>query len=281
MTRSIAGATKLTGKVSLSTIGYGNYYNEDFLSKLVAANGNTGIRRHINDITNFSTIIDSVRDASERTAPTDIQLAVSSGGQKAGLILRTTPEITKVGDNGQLVLQAITDEEATLFIALPVGSKDVTLTGTVNGAAFNQTVKCKPLSTESQMEAMLAAASWAFQTQDSVMAADLLQQTGNPVLATMASNAYSTREQLSIADDMRRILLDNNVRQRYSAKRYIGGGTSPCVVNLLRTLLEEDCTVFIPKNSYVKTTVTVIEEGMRHKPNAKLIAAAPYLNETS
>ena len=50
-------------------------------------------------------------------------------------------------------------------------------------------------------------------------------------------------------------------------------------IALLRTLLEEDCTVFLPKGTYKKTTVTVVEAGMRHKPNAKVKMTEIQSNE--
>ncbi len=276
--RTLAAELKTPGAV-ISTIGYGNYYNDAFLAELVDANGGIGISRHINDITSFPSVIADIRNTGEMTTTLVADLKVTVGNGKIGRVLRGTPQIQKVGDNGNIRFQSVMDGEVTLYMSLPAGTKDLQIEGTVDGQRVKMSASGKSMSAESVVEATLAFASYHFQSGDLKLSADLLNQSGNNVLAMMVGSAYTDRERLTIADEMRRILLDNGIRQRYSTKKYIGAGKAPCVVNLLRTLLEEDCTVFIPKGTYQKTTVTVVESDMRHKPNAKMKMTEIQSNE--
>lgn len=267
-----AASKLLAAGVIVSTIGYGNYYDADFLGGLVTFNGGSGVRRHINDITGFASVVTQIHESASKTALVKVTLKASSDKGDSTLALRATPEVSCVGEDGQIVLHSVTDGEVTLFVSLPKGSTSLTLKGTVDGAAFEQTIKGKALSDDAAKDGAFAAAAWAFETGDRRRAAEILRGLGNEMFAMLAENANTTRERLSVGDDMRRVLAERGIRQRYSTKKFIGAGQAACVVNLLRVLLEEDCTMFIPEGTYVRTTTKTVEANIRRKPHAKLKA---------
>lgn len=83
-------------------------------------------------------------------------------------------------------------------------------------------------------------------------------------------NAIETAEKRGTIDARIRAILDEaGVKRRFAGRR-IGAGEAPCVVNLLRLLDEERCSVFIPKGTYRLIGVAKPDETMRHKPNARL-----------
>ncbi len=261
----------LSHDASLSTLGYGNYYNASFLADLVRKNGGTGVNRHINDIGLFGPVISDILATGRATSFVDAQLSFTGGKGKPGMVLRATPQVDRVGDNGVATLRSLHDGEVTLFVVLPTGTTSLTMSGKVNGEAFDaEPITTKALSEGGALDASLAFASWAFQTGDLVASSKILQEAGQNMLGMMAGSAYTDRERLEVGDQLRRIIIDTGIRQRYSTKKFIGAGEAACVVNLLRVLLEEDCTVFIPRGTYQKTTATVIEKGVRPKPNAKI-----------
>lgn len=275
--------TLSTLDLNLSTIGYGYYYDAQFLEELVNNNGRRGVRRHINDISGFAQVVADIRSAVEKAVPVVATLKAKTNTGVTGVALRSTPEISLVGDKGEIAFSSMVGGEIVLYIALPEGSKELTLDGYVDGEAFSATVKgkdVKPLTAEMAFDAQLVAAAWAFQSNKLDVAGDILRAAGNEPLAIMVESAYTVREKLTIGDEMRQILANSGVKQRYSTKKHIGGGNARCVVNVLRLLLEQNCTVFIPKGTYVRTTATVIESNMRHLPNARVTMTAIQSNDS-
>lgn|GEM_PF-3249065 len=255
---------------TISAIGYGNYYNSQFLSGLVEVNGASGVSRHIQDIASFAAVIADIRSNEE--AASDVSINLKAAG--AGMVIRTTPQVTKLSNNGTIKLRSLLDGKVTLFMSLPANASELVLEGTVAGKSFSQKIQGKRLSLESLGEAALAFAAIAFENSDRQRAADLLNQAGRPAMAARVASAFTVQEQFVIGDDLRRILLASaGIQQRYTNKSYIGKGQAACVVNLLRMLVEENCTIFIPNDpnhQYEKTTVTVVEEAWRPDPKAKM-----------
>jgi hypothetical protein len=269
--RSLISAEQLGDEsVTLSTVGYGNYYNDKFLNDLVTNNGSSGVFRHIDQIENFAAVAGEIRRASATATPFEASLSIMTPAGPSGIVLRTTPQVSTVGFNGRVKFRTVYNNEVVLFAAIPANATELTFSGTINGETFSETVQAKAMDQAALNEAMLAASVHSFQSGDLRTAAQLLNQTGDAALASRVESAYTDQERFNYGDQLRRLFVDLGVRQRYSTKKFIGKGEAACVANVLRLLVKQDCKVYIPKGAYEKTTVSRPEKDMRYTSHSQM-----------
>lgn len=262
---------------SVSVIGYGVYYDSEFITQLVAAAGNTGIFCHISEIDEFKDAIAAIHDVAAKTAPLPANLAFAPDKGTAGRVLRTAPEIASVSTNGKVQTTGIYDNRLHLMIELSGPAQTITVTGTIGGAKVQETITPKPLSNESVANFIRVLGALAFLSGDRDGAAELLKLTGDEGLADQAANAYTDREAREVGNIFRRAFVNRN---------FIGSGlksTGPnhCVLNAMRELLEDDGNViFMKAGAYKRGGELTRDPRVIESPHGKSLRAVNYQSNT-
>lgn len=251
----------------VSVVGYGVYYNDAFIRKLMAEAGNSGVYRHISEIEEFGAAIQAIKEVFERTALVEVDLEFAIPGVGSGRIFRTTPEVSLVANFGLFRLRGLYDSRATFFIEFSGACKSLTVKGSVGGVKQDQKLSVEALSAEGATDFIRVLAAHAVISGNHVDSAELFGRTGDTGLAEKAACAYTNREQREVSDLSRRYFID---------RKFIGAGLKPtgpshCVLNVLRALIEDtDNIVFIPKGAYKRSGELTVDSRIVHPPGRTL-----------
>ncbi|MCC7522880.1 VWA domain-containing protein [Candidatus Uhrbacteria bacterium] len=230
-----------------SVIGYGTWYDADFLGRLMAETGHNGLYRHISEVEDFSAAINEIRMTFEKTVRGSVDVAIKPNEGKISRFVRVTPEVAMT-EGSHFTSSAFFNGEATLFIETSKEVKTVKIDGRVNGKDFSETVSLKAMTDDDKVSFIRAYAAQATIAGENSTAAEYLEFTGDSGLAEKVGNAYTDRESREAKDVMRRVFTDG--------KRFIGTGLKPVgpnhsVLNVLRVLIEDKGSVlYIPKGAY-------------------------------
>lgn len=251
----------------VSVIGYGVYYDEKFIKELMEASGNSGVYRHISEIDEFAPTIAEIRSVFHKTSLNSFDLTFTPNFGNVFSILRTTPEVCRVSKGERVISRSLYDGRLTLFIQLTAPCTSITIRGTIDGKTISETPTYSKLSSESAADFIRALAAHAFLSGDKEAAAELLQLTGDMGLAERTASSYTTRESRETGDIMRRVFRD---------RKFIGAGLKPtgpshCVLNILRTIIEDpNNVVFIGKNGYKRSGELTSDPRVIHPPMRSL-----------
>lgn len=230
-----------------SVIGYGTWYDADFLARLMSETGNNGLYRHINEVEDFSAAINQIRDTFTKTVRGSVDVAFKPNEGKISRFVRVTPEVA-LTEGGHFTSQAFFEGQATLFIETTKDTKSIKVDGRYNGKEFSKNVTLEPMTDADKASFIRAYAAQAVLAGESGTAAEYLDITGDAGLAEKVGNAFTDREQRESKDTMRRVFTDG--------RRFIGSGLKAVgpnhsVLNVLRLLIEDKGSVlFIPKGAY-------------------------------
>lgn len=263
--------------VVLSSIGYGVYYDESFLSKLREEAGGSGIFRHVSDIESFGPTIAAIRDTFQKISLTDLSLSFTPDAGTAGRIYRTMPEVLIGGDNGKLSTQALYEGKVSFFLDLTAEANNMLVSGKVSGKDIGVSVPVEPLTDEQRANFVRVLGAYAFLSGDRDGAAELFGMTGDDGVAEKAASSYTDREQRETGDMFRRA---------FSGKRFIGAGLKPTgpshnVLNVLRILIEGKGTVvYIPKGAYKRSGERTIDPRVIHD-SSRVLKVVNYKSHES
>lgn len=251
---------------TVSAIGYGVYYDDAFLGRLMGAAGNSGVYRHISEIDEFGAAVASIRDAARRTVPASFTCTVTPSKGTAGRVFKTTPELTVRDEGGRMTVRGLFDGAATLFVELsgPTTALDVAIAD--DGETQTKRVKPTALSDADAADYVRALGAWAFLTGDRALAGELLAQTQDDAVAERAAAAFTEREQREVGGLFRWFFVDRS---------FIGAGLKPKgpnhnALNVLRTLIEDEgSTVFIPQGAYKRSGELTADPRVVHPPHGR------------
>ena len=103
----------------LSCLGYGFYYDADFLRELISANGGNGCYLHISEIEEFTDAVNAIKAVVQKMTPVQVELTVSTDKGMASRVFRTTPEVTLAGKGGNIHVSALYNGVADLYVEVP------------------------------------------------------------------------------------------------------------------------------------------------------------------
>jgi hypothetical protein len=231
-----------------SVIGYGNWYDANFLASLMKETGNNGLYRHVSDIENFSQAIQTIRDTFEKTVrgSVDVTLKPNNGGAVAGFV-RTTPEVSFT-QGSHFASTAFYEGKGTLFLETSKEAKSLKIEGRVNGKSFTKELKLDAMDDNDKVSFIRAYAANAVLSGNAATAAEYLEITGDDGLAEKVGSAYTDREARESKDVMRRVFTDG---KRFIGKGLKAAGPNHSILNALRLLIEDEGSVlYIPKGAY-------------------------------
>jgi Mg-chelatase subunit ChlD len=236
---------------SLSVIGYGNYYDADFMAELMMAGGASGIYRHMSDIEDFGDVIRDIREAVQSTDPISVTVRAThpTGSSAITAAYRVTPEVAQVSrGNSVIQTRGVIDGELVLYLDVSgpfdVAHVNVSINGGDEEFAWPSG---DPLTDEMAAECIRVTAIHHAVSGDKDFASELFDITGDEGLAQRVQDSYTSRDKLTTND-----LLRSSFRRR----RFIGAGIKPtgpshCVLNVLRALAEDPTVIIsIPRGAY-------------------------------
>lgn len=259
--------------VIVSVIGYGVYYDVDFITDLMQAAGNDGVFRHISEIEEFGGVIEHVRDTFARTVIASLNLSFTPDNGRVGLVYKTTPQLSVGHQAGRISMLGLYEGEATLFMELSSACRTITVTGTVNGTPVNEMLTATPLTNDSVADFVRVLGASAFLQGDLATAAQLLGLTQDHGLADMVATAYSQRERRQVGDSLSRVFVD---------RKFIGAGLAPsgpshCALNVLRVLIEDQQNVvFIPSGAYKRSGELMSDPRVIESPHGRTLRVLGY-----
>jgi len=257
----------------VSVIGYGVYYDEKFINRLILAAGNEGIFRHISEIENFGAVIKHIRDTFIKTVISDITLNFHSDKGPTGRIFKTTPQLFVSSGAGKIVMKGLYEGKATLFIELLGPCSSIKITGKVNGKTVDETIRPEKLSDENVVDYIRTLGAAAFLDGNYATAAEMLNLVSDEWLAEKIASALTTREQRETADTCRRYFID---------RKFIGAGLKPtgpshCVLNVIRTLIEDpENVVSIPAGAYKRSGLLTADPQVIESPLGRTLQVLGY-----
>jgi len=259
----------------VSVVGYGVYYDQQFVGQLMAASGNNGVFRHISEMTGFRQAVQTIRHVFDKTVPMNLVLSMVSRPGNVTRILRVTPEVSGVSGR-EIRLGGLFEGKATFFVELDARCDSIIINGSVNGKPFTASPKVEPLSLQNVADYIRIAGAWAFLTGDRTTAAAMLRLTGDEVMVDKVETSYSDREQRETSDALRR---------HYRDKEFIGAGLKPtgpshCVLNVIRVLIEDPTNkVFIPAGAYERSGELTVDPRVIHPPHGRTLQVVGYSSD--
>jgi len=247
----------------VSVIGYGVYYDEEFIKALMVDSGNSGVYRHISEIDDFGPTIDEIRTVFHKTSFNSFDLTFTPNFGNVFSIFRTTPEVYKISKGDRAVSKGLYEGKVTLFLQLTAPCSSLTIKGTIDGKIINETPADSKLSPESAADFIRVIAAHAFLSGDKEAAAELLQLTDDMGLAERTASSYTVRESRETGDLMRRVFRD---------RKFIGAGLKPtgpnhCVLNVMREIIEDSKNVvFLGENAYKRSGELTSDPRVIHPP---------------
>lgn len=258
----------------VSVVGYGVYYDEKFINRLIMMAGNEGIFRHISEIEDFGDVIGHIRETFSKTVISNISLAFSSDGL-AGRVFKTTPQLFVSSEIGKISMRGLYEGKAKLFIELTKPASFLKIAGEVNGKPINETLQADKLSPENAADYVRVAGAAAFLKGDYAFAAQMLSLVDDEWLAEKAANAFTDRETRETADTFRRYFVD---------RKFIGAGLKPtgpshCVLNVIRTLIEDpENIVYMPSGVYKRSGLLTADPNVIESPLGRTLQVVNYVS---
>lgn len=247
----------------VSVIGYGFYYDHRFLTELMDAAGHSGVYRHISEIDDFGPAIEAIRAVFIDTTLIDVDLTFTPNAGRVLRVFKTTPELFMISNSGKVSARGLYQGKATFFVELSQPCKSVIVEGVVGKESIHETLGAASLSDESVTNFVRALGAYAFLNGDRETASELLAMTGDEGLAEKAASSYTDREQREMADLSRSFFREH---------KFIGTGLKPtgpshCVLNVMRTLIEDQRNVvFLGKNGYKRSGELTHDPRVIHPP---------------
>lgn len=268
-------------KVSVSVIGYGVHYDEDFIRMIMSTSGNTGTFRHISEIEDFRDTIEDIRMAFAKTTLTDARVSFvppEKSGRKVLRVLRATPNVVTRNIPVEIRLNSFYENKATFFVELSQSLNRLGVKIRHGKTEEGFLLIAQPLSDENMQDYVRVCGAHAFLSGNREKAAELLQLVGEDLLADLAATSYSTREQRETSDRVRRV---------FRNREFIGAGLKPagpshCVLNVLRTLIEDpECVVYIPRGAYKRSGVLTKDPRVIENPHGRTLRVVGYTSHES
>lgn len=258
----------------LSCLGYGFYYDADFLRELITANGGNGCYLHISEIEEFSDAVNAIKAVVQKMTAVQIELTISTDKGAPSRTFRTTPEVTLVGEGGSIRVSALYDGVADLYVEVPAGSKSIKVTGTLNGQKLTSTMSVD-FNSKDQADYVRVLGVHAFTGGDLATAQEMFKQTGDEALADNLGNAYSKR-------DVREA--GNAARAYFRDQKFIGAGLKAVgpnhnILNALRTLIEDLANVAtLPNGAYQRSGLLVKDPRVVENPTGSTLQVVGYVS---
>jgi len=268
-------------EVSVSVIGYGMHYDEDFIRMIMSISGNTGIFRHISEIEDFRDTIEDIRMAFAKTALTDARVTLTppeKSGRGILRVLRATPNVVACTIPVEIRLNSFYENKATFFVELSQSLNRLGVKIRHGKTEEEFLLIAEPLSDQSMQEYVRVCGAHAFLSGNREEAAELLQLVGEDLLADQVTTSYSAREQRETSDRVRRV---------FRNREFIGAGLKPagpshCVLNVLRTLIEDpECVVYIPRGAYKRSGLLTKDPRVIENPHGRTLRVVGYTSHES
>ena len=262
----------------VSVIGYGVYYDDKFITNLMGCAGNTGVYRHISEIEDFGSAIQTTRGAFDLTTPTSFDLTFTPNDGKAGSVFKTTPEVALVGEHGKVSTRGFYNGEVTFFVELTKGCTSLKVEGFLDGESVKLNLDADDLSAASADEYTRLKGAHAFLTGDRKTAADLLRKVNDTLMADKAASSYTDREQRETSDTFRQYFRNN---------KFIGAGLKPegpnhCVLNVMRTLIEDSGNVvYLAAGAYKRSGELTTDPRVIESPHGRSLQVVGYVSHQS
>jgi hypothetical protein len=260
----------------VSVVGYGVYYDSQFINLLMAAADNTGVFRHISEIEDFGPAMQTALNAFELTTPASFDLIFTPSEGKAGRVFKTTPEVALVGEYGMVATRGFYNGEVAFFVELTKECAHLKVEGLLDGESVKLDLEADELSTQSAEEYTRLKGAHAFLTGDRKTAAELFRNVNDTLMADKAASAYTDREQREASDTF---------RQYFRNKKFIGAGLKPegqnhCVLNVLRTLIEDTGNVvFLGKGAYKRSGELTHDPRVIESPHGRTLRVVGYVSK--
>lgn len=264
------------GVIAFNTIGYGPYYNREFLNDLSSISEH-GVLTHANNIDSFLATITHNMEVSRNFVKRTAEVHSVQGSD----IVYLSPGKSSRMTTNQISLSALDADANYIFVAAPeadIKGKFVT----VNEESF-EVGKAESVDDETKQNFLYAYAAEAFKKGDHLKAVDILvNNLRDKALATAAFNAFTTTE-IGEAQN----LINEAVHD--VTKRYADGKTGPgfmpakdalCVMDVFTTLINGDQTAYyVPfgkgTDKYERIGRTATDNENRFTPDTEEEVRAP------
>lgn len=276
--RVLAEAEKMKGKVlAINTVGYGNYYNQDFLKQLSSIS-QFGIMTHSKKIDEYFDIFEE--NKASVSGMVNQKTEVTAG---YGNILYLGPKTCKLEVTSLIQRQ----RSKTKNIYFVFGDLK-------NGVAING--KAIPKVDEASDEATIqdfvyAYAYQLYYTNQRKDALDLIVKVaGDKVLADSMMNAFTFDEVAACTELLKNAVYETSARNAGTCKpNYIPADDAPCVMDLIADLAKEEAK-YVPFSKNVESYKRIgrkvedsfncfkMNEGEVLAPLDKLIYSSEKLN---
>lgn len=260
---------------NISVIGYGVYYDEDFLRSMYEEAGYTGVYRHISDIDGFGPTIHEADEIIRDTRPVNIDLHVRPEKGIAGMVYRTIPTVTSIGNNGHIRAHGLYQDRTTLYVELSEVCEEFTLRGKFNGEVLKISIHAEPLTSESSKDFAFILAAYAYIIGDTKRASEIYRALNEENLAERAATSYTKREQRETADLFRRYYRD----RKFIGEGIKASGPNHCVLNVLRTLIEDrGNVVYLKQGTYKRSGEMTRDPRVVRSPHGRSLKVMGYVS---
>lgn len=255
-------------EVFFSVIGYGPYYNQRFIEKLMDSSGNNGVFYHITEIEDFGKTIAEIQEIAEATSPHRLNLELTPSQGTITSVLKTTPDLAKVSDSGRINILGIYKNELTLLVENSQPCHTFYIKGGIDAVNIAQELLPQKLSSENELEAIRILGAYAFLSGDHATAAQLLSAIGEEGLAERAAEAWTDLEAKETGYQFRGAFRD---------RKFIGAGLKPtgpshCLLNVLRVLVEDERNkVYVPAGAYKRIGLMTRDLNVIESPLGKTL----------
>lgn len=235
---------------TLNTVGYGNYYNADFLKQMASATEN-GKYTHTNDITNYCDIVNKGYEAMKNSVRTCLPIETN------GLILFMSNDIATIYKDSANIRTLSVNNNSVIFL-LEENVETITM-----GQYVINLEEISNIIGDKEYEGLAyMLAKEIFYSGDNFMALDILDDLGDVGLVVKASNAFTKEEKQNVINSLEEASQHSNVRfAQGQQKGTLGSSNSVSLVDLLQKLMKEEALLSVESfKNYSKIGVKTVNK---------------------
>lgn len=265
--------------VAFNTIGFGNYYNREFMQQL-SAESDQGRYSHISRIHEFEPAYRDVTEGARKVTRCSVQIDARNAhimyiSGKTVVLQDNLLELNNVDfdDNGFVVL--VPKNEMLVSASLTVNDERVHVTGTIGSDYTNSTdnVRVEYLSSFIPSSTILYGYASALYAQKKTKRARevIVKSLGDKTIADAITSSFTYAEMGDTTKLLEEALVDPTARRTGTCPSdYIPAPDAACVMELLHVMAQS------PNNKYSPFAYKNNSDGLSAGQRAAREALAPY-----
>lgn len=257
--------------MAINTLGYGHYYDKDFLTKLAECS-DFGKYIHSSNVKEYSEIFNHNYDRVKNMVVERVEIEMPNCD-----VLYLNSKSTKL-EKGGMTLSSI-EKRKNQFLVILSEEENLRFNMTVNGEAVDYAnMKCGKILDSTIMNLLYAYAYESYYKGDRETCLNILKDIKDKYFIDEQLNAFTIDETSKFLKGLNKAIFNNKGRMKTgeAPDGYIPADDAFCIMDLLKILSEEGNFYVPAMDSYKRIGLQVVDTFNVFTPNKTNVILAPF-----